>query len=398
MEALPVPVPNDPPPAAPARLLDRAALRVGMLAGFWVLMWVLDASQSYFYSAIYDHEPISGFEALWHSSPTWLLWAALTPFVFRLARRVGADRPFVRQALPVHLLAGLGVALVHILLITALYTWLGWATFWHVTFSQLLSKYLMSKIHLHLLTYWAIVGAYYALEYYRRFREREVLTAQLRSSLAEARLQALRTQLQPHFLFNTLNAVSVLAMKGETAGTVRMLSRLSDLLRLSLDTSGEQQVPLRDELDCLALYLDIEQVRFADRLTVAVDVEPQALAALVPNLLLQPLVENSVRHGLSRQVGAGRIEVRAARDGGMLRISVRDTGPGFAPGQVKEGIGVANTRARLREMYGDAQRFTLENARGGGGLVTVEIPFRPAPSEAAGTVADERVAEPAEVA
>jgi two-component system LytT family sensor kinase len=398
MEASSIPLLRQQSAPAPPRLLDRAALRWGMLAGFWMLMWVLDASQTYFYSAIYEHEPIDAFDALLHSSPTWLLWAALTPLVFRLARRVGADRPFVRQALPVHLLAGVCVALLHIFLITSLYTWLGWAAHWHVTFRELLSKYLMSKIHLHLLTYWAIVGAYYALEYYRRFRAREVLTAQLRSSLAEARLQSLRTQLQPHFLFNTLNAVSVLAMKGETTDTVRMLSRLSDLLRLSLETSGEQQVPLREELDCLALYLEIEQVRFADRLTVSVDVDADALAALVPNLLLQPLVENSVRHGLSKQIGAGSIEVRAAREGGVLRVTVRDTGPGLPPGEVREGIGIANTRARLREMYGESQRFTLANGQNGGALVTVEIPFQAAPAGAERAAAVELVAEPVEAA
>lgn len=350
-----------------------------VVIGVACTMTVVDASQSYFNYALLSPHGIPCWDALLRAAPNWLLWAALAPLVFAFARRVAHDPFWCRWAAPLHLLIGFGFAVGHIAAATQVYFWAGWAGEYHYTFDVLFVKALTSKVAIHLLAYGGIVGTYYARENHRRYRERERTAAVLEQRLTEARLQALRTQLQPHFLFNTLNAISVLVLKSETQTAIRMLSRLSDLLRVTLDAGDAPEVPLGKEMEFLARYLDIEQVRFHDRLTVVNDVAPDTLDAPVPTLILQPLVENSIRHGIARQVGAGRIEVRAVRDGDRLRLEVRDTGPGLpagGAGAIVEGIGISNTRARLREMYGDAGVMRIENAEGGGMRVVVELPYR----------------------
>ncbi|HSJ10689.1 MAG TPA: histidine kinase, partial [Longimicrobiales bacterium] len=202
--------------------------------------------------------------------------------------------------------------------------------------------------------------------------------SRLEASLVRANLDALRMQLNPHFLFNTLNAIAVMALKGEKHGVVRMLTLLSDLLRLSLEQK-EQVVSLREELGFLDHYLEIEQVRFKDRLTVERDIEPETLDAEVPTLLLQPLVENAIRHGVSRRAGPGTVRVEATIDDGeVLQLRVMDTGPGF--GNVRSsdgtGVGIANTRARLDQLYGNRHDLELCNRAEGGACVTVRLPLR----------------------
>jgi LytS/YehU family sensor histidine kinase len=215
------------------------------------------------------------------------------------------------------------------------------------------------------------VGVSHGIEYYRRFRERELRASQLETRLAAARLEALRAQLQPHFLFNTLHAISAL-MNRDVEAAERMLARLSDLLRLTLDSAGEPMVPLKRELEFLAGYLEIEQTRFADRLTVQMNVEPDALDAPVPSLLLQPLVENAVRHGIAPRATPGRIEIRARRADGALHIEIEDNGRGL-PREMREGLGLSNTRARLEQLYGPAHRFELRAAKGDGSGTLVQL-------------------------
>jgi sensor histidine kinase YesM len=216
------------------------------------------------------------------------------------------------------------------------------------------------------------------LRYYRRLREGELRASQLETQLTQAQLQALKMQLQPHFLFNTLHSISALVHRDpETAD--HMIARLGDFLRLTLENSGAQEVSLQKELEFLRCYLDIERVRFQDRLTTSLDVEPRALDTPVPNLILQPIVENALRHGLAQQSAPGHVEISAKRENGSLRIQVRDNGPGLSAitrpnGKVREGLGLSNTRARLAQLYGAAHRFELSNAPGGGLLVTLEIP------------------------
>jgi two-component system, LytTR family, sensor kinase len=216
------------------------------------------------------------------------------------------------------------------------------------------------------------------LRYYRRSREGELRASQLETQLTQAQLQALKMQLHPHFLFNTLHSISALVHKDPDAAD-RMIARLGDFLRLTLENSGAQEVSLQKELEFLKCYLEIERVRFQDRLTTHLDIEPLALDSPVPNLILQPIVENALRYGVAPRSTPGRIEISAKRDDGSLRIEVKDNGPGLsaitAPNDsFKEGLGLSNTRARLEQLYGAAHRFELANAPGGGLVVTLEIP------------------------
>ena len=357
-------------------------LRWAAVLGAWTLVAVIDTTQAGFY--IREHEPHLGWTgAVERVVPVWAVWALLTPVVFAAAARFPLDRGRLRRVVPVHLAVALAVFLAGALAATAVAMALGWSAGEGRTGGMMLQRYLGRRLHLNLLIYAALVGVHHALEYHRRLQERDAAAAELRTRLAQAQLQSLRTQLQPHFLFNTLNAVSVLALKGETQSVVRMLSRLSELLRLTLDGAPGQEVSLRRELAVLERYVDIERVRFPDRLEVRVDADPETHDALVPSLLLQPLVENAIRHGIAQTVGAGRVHVRAERRGGWLWMEVRDTGPGFPPAGVqREGIGLANVRARLECLYGDDGRFTLENAPEGGAVVTLEVPYRIAAAEA----------------
>jgi LytS/YehU family sensor histidine kinase len=234
--------------------------------------------------------------------------------------------------------------------------------------------------------YWAVLGAGYAFDYRERYRERESAASELKAQLAQARLEALKVQLHPHFLFNTLHAISGLVRGGERQSAVNMIAGLSELLRRALDSADEQEVPLREEVKFVELYLDIQKVRFSDRLTVRMDVAPEALDALVPNLVLQPLVENAVRHGVSPAETPGLIVVSAYRAGRMLHVEVADDGPGLQSGwrmEESEGIGLANTVERLKRLYGSEHRFELRNGEGRGVTASVVIPFREARGDAA---------------
>jgi sensor histidine kinase YesM len=224
------------------------------------------------------------------------------------------------------------------------------------------------------------------MEYYRRFHERELRASELEKRLAEARLQALQMQLNPHFLFNTLHAISSL-MHRDIDAADRMIVRLSDLLRSALENVGIQEVQLREELAFLDSYLEIEQTRFGDRLTLRREIDPETLDALVPNLVLQPLMENAIRHGIEPRAQPGLIGLRARRENGMLHLQVFDNGNGIAaPQTFEEGIGLSNTRARLQQLYGNAQRLELANSPQGGLVVSVRIPWRTATSPSNETV------------
>jgi two-component system LytT family sensor kinase len=223
-----------------------------------------------------------------------------------------------------------------------------------------------------------IVAVSLAFDYYSKYRERELSAAELEKQLAEARLQALQMQLNPHFLFNSLHSISAL-MHQDVEGADGMIARLSDLLRAALESSDTQEVTLREELDLLKRYLAIEQIRFGDRLNVNIAAPPELLDAEVPNLILQPLVENAIRHGVEPRATPGRIELRAQRSNNALVLEVSDNGPGLPSSQpMDEGVGLSNTRTRLRTLYGEAHSFELRQSPEGGLLVRLTIPFRTA--------------------
>src|SRR5437868_9620156 len=349
----------------------------------------------------------NGYPVTWLQVSTWALtewwlWALLAPFILWCAHRFYIDRDNRTRTIPIHIAIGLGFSFIHIVLHAAVEQWTTWAQDepmkyagpvytllldrlhlnivlaqflfgWGTSFYYLLTK----KFHLNLLTYFVIVGISHALEYHRRYQEREKLAAQLEAQLSRAQLQALKMQLHPHFLFNTLNTISALIHRDPRAAD-QMVARLGDLLRLTLEHHGVEEVPLKEELEFLEKYLEIEQTRFHDRLSVRMEIDPASLDALLPSLLLQPLVENAIRHGISARPGAGHIEIRARRENGMLQLSVRDDGTGLPAdwqtcGQV--GVGLANTRARLAQHYGARHTFTLANVAGGGLEVAIAIPF-----------------------
>jgi LytS/YehU family sensor histidine kinase len=227
------------------------------------------------------------------------------------------------------------------------------------------------------LNYVMCVGVLLALDLRRRLRTQELAGARLQAELAKAELDALRGQLHPHFLFNTLNAISMLVRKGEGDAAVRMITGLGELLRIALATASEQEVPLRQELDFLERYLCLQQLRFPDRLRIEMRIAPETLEARVPSLVLQPLAENAVRHGIAPSIAGGSVEVAAVREGGQLVVRVRDTGVGLTPGSESPGgVGLRNVRARLQHLYPGEHRFRVSNRVEGGVESLLAIPFR----------------------
>jgi signal transduction histidine kinase len=240
-----------------------------------------------------------------------------------------------------------------------------------------------SRLYLNVfLAYLDVILAGHAIYYARDARSRQVQATALEARLAMAQLDVLRMQLHPHFLFNTLNTISAL-MHRDLAAADRMLALLGDLLRDSFEKISAQEVSLKQELGFLEKYLEIEKTRFRDRLTVETEVDPEVLDAEVPNLVLQPLVENAIRHGIARRREAGHIRLRAWRDGDRLELRVRDNGPGLpSEGELRGGVGLSNTRTRLRQLYGGAHRFELVCPEKGGLEVVLSIPFKPRAAQA----------------
>ncbi len=337
----------------------------------WTLLGVFFASQLYI-SYAYSRNPITFAKALLYSMGEWYVWMALTPPILWLARRFPIERRAGRRTLLVGLLVHIPAGLFFVFLKLSLDALLPHVIPWLPA-----RRFFPGQIHPNLVTYWVIVGLSHALDFYRRYRERELRASQLEARLAQAQLQMLKMQLHPHFLFNTLHAISALIHKDAEAAD-HMIARLSDLLRLTLESAGVQEVPLKQELEFLEPYLEIEQTRFQDRLQVGMDIDPAVLDALVPNLILQPLVENAIRHGVAPRSDPGRIEIRARRENESLRLEVRDNGPGLRQEALQEGLGLANTRARLEQLYGAEHRFELANATEGGLAVTLILPFREA--------------------
>ena len=303
-----------------------------------------------------------------------LTWTAFTPLVLYLARRW----PLGRRLVPWLVHAAVSVPLA------ALNSGVNYGVavaLWPVR--PRFGEWMSFGVHQNVQVYWMAAAAAMALEYHRQGRARELGASQLQAQLARARLHALQMQLHPHFLFNTLNSIAEL-VHHDPRGADRMIGQLGDLLRMTVDGSPAQEVTLRRELELVGAYLEIERTRFGGRLSVRTRVAPEALDALVPTLLLQPLVENAVRHGLSPRAAPGTLVLSAGVEGGTLRLAVADDGRGLRrdphTGRIPERVGLGNTRARLAELYGAAHRFELGDAPGGGAVALVEIPFRTAPA------------------
>ncbi len=279
------------------------------------------------------------------------------PFIVLLTRRFPVERRHWVRALIVHVPACLAFSVAH--------SWLYYAVCYA---SHDLGQTLFFRFQPNLLTYWAIVGFTQAVDYFRRYTERE-------RELSAAQLLLLKSQLQPHFLFNALHTIS--AMMHEDVGAAdRTIQRLSELLRMTLETIGTQETPLQHEVEFLKKYLELQQTRFPGRFELRLEIDPAVLDALVPSMLLQPLVENSIRHGFDLSRGNWLVTVAAQRAGARLKIEVTDNGRGAATSSLPEGLGLGNTRERLRHLYGGDQRFEVHGDPGAGFAVSITIPFR----------------------
>jgi len=345
--------------------------RGAVILGAWTLVAMLFAGQAWFAAQVRG-EPLAWVRA----SVIWLVWAgvwaALTPAALRLAARFPLQRPQILRALVVHGLASGICALVNLALFALAAPMIGAAQVeptWFGTFNRLLGTTFL----LNLPVYWLIVAAAHVERLVRTAREKDRRQLRMEAQLADARLQTLRTQLQPHFLFNALNTISVLMHENANSAD-RILLQLSALLRRSLDSSEAHEVPLGEEIGFLESYLEIERARFEGRLSYRIAVPDEVREARVPNLILQPLVENALRHGLATRAGPGHIEIRADRQNDALLLRVSDDGRGLPP-STTERIGLANTRARLRLLYADRQRFEVRNSDDGGVIAEIELPW-----------------------
>jgi two-component system LytT family sensor kinase len=310
-------------------------------------------------------------------------WAFLTPFVWWLASRFPIERKTWWRSVGLHLASSFCFALIETLLFAGITPVFGLPWFPR-NFAATFRAVLPIDFHLNVIIYWSIVAVQHGVSYYRKFLERERLATQLElratqleSQLTKATLSALKMQLHPHFLFNTLNAIVVLVRQRRVGEADEMLTNLSELLRQTLAGWETQEVPLRREVELINLYLDIQRVRFADNLTVEMSLSPATLNALVPSLLLQPLVENAVRHAVSKSSAPVRVELKSNLKDSTLELQVCDDGPGISGESSGNGVGLSNTRARLEQLYGEQQSLRLEGGAGGGTIVTVSLPYRP---------------------
>jgi len=345
---------------------------------FFFLVWTLLGASfalSTYLGARQDNVQISFKRALSGYLADFYLWGMLSPIIFLLARRFELRQNFPRNLL-IHLAASFTLSAFVLSAASPLVWYLGYVNVARSpTLAILWRNNAFSAYYFHqgLTIYWTTLVVAHALYYYRGLRQKEAQTAKLTAALAQAQLQALKMQIHPHFLFNTLNSIAALLHKDVEAAD-QMIARLGDFLRLTLKSSDTQIVDFEQELEFLKCYLDIEHIRFQDRLTVEMDIDPHTLTAMVPNLILQPIVENAVRHGVARQTDPGYITVRARREGDRLIMTVEDNGPGLKASSNGSGIGLTNTRARLEQFYGNDFSFQIANSAQRGASVTLDVP------------------------
>lgn len=351
----------------------------------WTLLAFLSAAGAHVYTASMG-TPVSWSQLLAWNLTISCVWSLLTPLVYELARRFSFDRSSWKTALPIHLLASIALTFLGAAIVVELEPLVTWTKEPHIPFQA----HTLSRVFMDLQRYWYVVLITQAIAYYGKYRERELVSSQLEAQLAHAQLDVLKSQLEPHFLFNTLNSIAALA-RNDGAAAEHMTLQLADLLRASLDAAGVHEVSLHQEMLFLQKYIDIQQIRFQDRLRVETDVDPVVLLALVPNLILQPLVENAIRHGIAPRRTPGLIRLSVWRDPDDLWIEVRDNGVGLSRGRghiSTEGVGLRNTRARLLQLYNDDHMLVLEDAPGGGCCTRIRIPYRENPEEVVTTNVD----------
>lgn len=347
----------------------------------WTILGASFASRSYF-TYYRDGVVVPWYEIFSGFLIDFYLWGLASPAIFWLARRF----PFERGQLPERISLHIIVSAIFIFLVNAVsmpaYWYLGFPNEKrYPTLESMFSDLIFSPFMIHqgFLVYWGTLIAAHAFEYYRQLQAGKTRTAELASQLSQAQLAALKMQIQPHFLFNTLNSIAALLHKDIEAAD-RMIARLSDFLRITLKSSESSTVTLDQELGFLKTYLEIEKIRFQERLRIKIEISPDTLDAKVPNLILQPLIENAVQHGTARQTGTGNLEISAARENDRLIIKIGDNGPGLPDNwnlkRKSGGVGLSNTRARLEQFYNNDFSFDiLSNAGSNGTTVVVNVPY-----------------------
>lgn len=347
----------------------------------WTLFGVFFAAQGYA-NGVFFGKPVPFISQL----SLWLIcgygWMILTPLVLFFSKKFQIKSGQIQRNLLIQFGLSIATSLVHLLLFVSFTSLLMGIAGNPFSFFEAFERLLFTNFHFDFLVYWALIGIFHLREINRRFVEREretarlaLETSQLETKLAEARLEALKMQIQPHFLFNTLNSISVL-MRDDVPTANKMLVRLSELLRTALKSENSKTVSLQEELDFLRGYLEIEQMRFQDRLTVNFKIENETLEAKIPNLLLQPLVENAIRHGIAKLSESGKISIESKRNNGFIELSVSDNGNGLDESHISQnGIGLKNTRERLEKLYGEKQCFEIISSENEGFKVKIKIPY-----------------------
>jgi two-component system LytT family sensor kinase len=367
-------------PWCPIRRMMDVMLRRGPAR--WALAFVGWTFIGLFYStkmAIHGRSVGYG-DSLKYSLAQWYIWGVLTPVIMSVDRRLPAPRDAVLQRALFHVPLSFLFTTLYVYALEGAQSLLGLPNDFALSPRLLQTTWLGGGFHWNYLVYWLIVGMYAAYDYASALKERHVRTAELERLLAESRLNTLRSQLHPHFLFNTLNAVSAHVERNPRVAR-RMLEQLGGLLRLSLEHADEQEIPLEKELAFLDQYLALQKVRFEDRLEVEMSIEPLTLTCLVPTFLLQPLVENAIKHGIASRTARGLMRISAWRDNSTLRLQVMDDGPGLPDGwdsDSHQGVGLCNTRERLDHLYGSAHQISIANRATCGVSVDVSLPFNAA--------------------
>lgn len=351
------------------RVFQQYFLVAGVIIACWSFMALLFAPQTYIIN-LRSATPLSLWQALQANLVLFYAWAGLTPLVLWLGKRLPLERPILVRNLTIHFLASFPVAAVHILIVNFLNDLLfSWSHTYRPPIP--LTAIVIGVGATNVMIYWGILAASQALTYSRRYQDREF-------RLVQTQLQVLKMQLHPHFLFNTLNSISEL-VHADADRAEQLITQLADLLRLSLNSQTTQEVVLKEELDFLRLYIDIQQTLLQERLQIFWNVAPETLDALVPSMILQPLVENSIRHGIAPRARGGHIKISSYRAQDKLLLNVQDNGIGFQVIEKsrKNGIGLKNVRARLQHLYGNSQELVLEDSADENGIsVILKIPFR----------------------
>jgi two-component sensor histidine kinase len=348
----------------------RTAVQVLLVFGVWTFLAAFSSSQTVVYLA-QRGQPIPWGDMLTGRFADWYTCALFTPLFFWMGGRYPIDRKSWRVMLPLTLVVTSVCVVLKYSALVPIEHALG------LNLGATIGGELTRNFANESMAFWAVIGIVHAFEFNRRYREREIAAADLRARLSEAQLEALRSQIHPHFLFNTLHGISTLMHRDVDAADT-MLTRLSDLLRLTIQHRGQNEISLQDELALVGQYIEIMRVRFGDRLTVTQNVRQEAMRALVPQFILQPLLENAFDHGIARTAGPGTIEIAAVPIDGKLELSITDNGlhaNASAPRLKNHGMGLANTRRRLEQLYGPAQSISLEKLPVRGTRVVVAIPL-----------------------